>query len=174
VTAPHYVTIWGVVGVCLGMAAYPVAWFWGGRPERFAAAVMLLHFAVAAMSYAYQWEFHGLHLPRIIDDYVRLLIFGWFCLRANRWWPFLMTAAMALAAMVDVVAFLDPSVSRWDAATAKIGLGYVLDLTLLLSVFERMVAGEPPAVRAAWVRADMATAARRNRRSRRSRPRLPA
>lgn len=163
-TIPHHITIWGVAGIGLGMAAYPVAWFWGGRPERFAAAVLLLHFAVAIMSFIYRWEPLGFQLPRRMDDYVRLLIFVWLCFRSNRWWPFLMTAAMVMAAMVDVVALLDPAVSHWDAASAKVGLGYLIDLTLLLSVFERILAGEPPAGRAAWARVNIATAARRNRR----------
>jgi hypothetical protein len=156
-------TIWIVLGVCLGMAAYAVAWFWGGRTERLAAAVMLLHFAVAAMSIIYMWERNGIDLPRKIDDSVRLLVFVWICFRSDRWWPFLMTAGLALMVLVDVVVVLDPAVSRVGAVSAQVGLGYLVDLTLLFSVCERRLAGEEPAGRAAWARAAMATSARRNR-----------
>jgi len=152
-------TIWIVVSVVLGMAAYAVAWFGGGRTERFAAAVMLLHFGVAAMSVIYGWERHGFQLPRLIDDYIRLLIFAWLCFRSNRWWPFVMLATLGLMAVVDIVGLLDPTLSRRDLASAMVGLGYLVDLTLMLSVCERMLAGEPPASRAAWARANAATAA---------------
>lgn len=184
-------TIWIVVSVVLGMAAYAVAWFGGGRTERFAAAVMLLHFAVAAMSVIYGWERYGFPLPRLVDDYVRLLIFVWLCFRSDRWWPLVMTTALGLIAVVDVITLVDPALSYLEGASAKIGLGYLVDLTLMLSVCERMLAGEPPASRAAWARASAATAARLARaRARRSgeallrndpargpqdgRPRLPA
>lgn len=156
-------TIWGVVGVLLGMAAYPVAWFWGGRPERFAAAVMLLHFALGCMSFVYGWELNGNPVPRMMGDYVRFLIFCWFCFRSNRWWPFLMTVIAGLMITVEVVAMLDPGLSFRDGVSAKIGLAYLLDLTLMFSFTERILAGEPPAARQAWARAHAATAARRNR-----------
>ncbi|WP_332678680.1 hypothetical protein [Brevundimonas sp.] len=146
------------------MAAYVVAWLWGGRTERFVAATMLLHFAISVTSIAYEWPEAGLHLPRQIADYVRLLIFGWLCFRSNRWWPFLMAVGLGLSALVDVVVVFDPGISPNGAVSAKIGLAYLFDLTLLLSVCERWLAGEPPAGRAAWARADIATAARRNRR----------
>lgn len=161
-------TIWGVVGVLLGMAAYPVAWFRGGHPERFAAAVMLLHFAVGAVSFANGWELNGNPVPRMIADGVRLLLLCWLCFRSNRWWPFLMTVIAALMITVEVVAILDPDLSFRGGVSAKIGLAYILDLTLLFSFLERILAGEPPAARAAWVRADAATVARRNRKA--SRP----
>lgn len=146
------------------MAAYAVAWFWGGRTERFAAAVMLMHFAVQVMS-IYGLEVAGIYLLRQIGDYVRVLIFGWLCFRSNRWWPFLMAAACGLLGLVDVVAALDPDISHNGAVSAKIGLGYLGSLTLMLSVVERILAGELPAAREAWARANAATATRRNRKN---------
>lgn len=156
-------TTWAVIEMCLGMTAYAVAWFWGGRTERFAAAVMLLYFAVQISSIVHGWESAGNYLPRRIVDYVRVLIFGWLCFRSDRWWPFLMAAPLGLSALVDVVVVFEPGISRNGAISAKIGLAYLFDLTLLLSFCERWLAGEPPAGRAAWARADAATAARRNR-----------
>jgi hypothetical protein len=153
-------TNWAVVEMCLGMAAYAVAWFWGGRTERFAAAVMLLCFSVQIISAVYGWDDYPL---RRIAEYVRVLIFGWLCLRSTRWWLFLVSAALGLSALVDVVVVFNPDISPNGAISAKIGLAYLFDLTLLLSFCERWLAGEPPASRAAWARADLATAARRNR-----------
>ena len=162
-------TIWVVVGVWLGMAAYAVAWFWGGRTERFAAAVMLLHFAVAAMSVIYLWEYNGVHLPRRIDDYVRLLIFSWLCFRSDRWWPLLMTAALGLMEVAEIVGLYNPGIARWGVVSAQVDLGYIVDLTLLLSVVERWLAGEAPDRHAAWARAAIATAGRKKRKEPRHR-----
>lgn len=146
----------------LGLAAYVVAWFWGGRPERFAAAVMLVQCVFGTILFALRSDIDG-NLLSSIGEYVLLLIFGWLSFRSNRWWPFILTAALGLTAAVDFVGLLDPALSHRDEISAKVGLGYLIDLTLLLSVFERMLAGEPPAGRAAWVRANLATIARRSR-----------
>lgn len=145
------------------MAAYVLAWFWGGRPERFAAAVLLVVCVIIGLSFAFPWGVEDPYLPGRITDCVLLLVFGWMCFRSNRWWPFLMTATLGLMVMVNFAALLDPDISQWAIASAKVGLGYLVDLTLMLSVFERWLAGEAPAGRAAWARADIATVARRNR-----------
>lgn len=161
-------------GFWLGAVTYPVAWFWGGRLERFGAALMIIYSVILIMNFILTWEIGGVYLTGRIANCVRLLIFGWVCFRSNRWWPFLMTAAMGLMVVVDVVGLLDPAVSPRDAASARIGLGYLVDLALLLGVGERMLAGEAPASRAAWARADIATAARRNRKKAGRVRRLPA
>lgn len=155
-------TIWGVVGIWLGVAAYAVAWLQGGRPERFAAAVMLC--VVATMSFAHGWESDKHFLVRMILDCVRLLVFGRLFLRSNRWWPSVMTAVMGLMIVADVVRLLSPDISYAGVVSAKVGLGYLVSLTLLFGVYERWLAGEAPASRAAWTRAHIATRARRNRR----------
>ncbi|RZJ02885.1 MAG: hypothetical protein EON89_13710 [Brevundimonas sp.] len=153
-------TIWGVAGIILSLTVYAVVWFRGGHPERFAVAVLLLHFAVAAMSFAYRWEREGFILPLVTADSIRILILGWLCFRSNRWWPLLVTATLGLIGFVDVLRLLDPTVSRFASASAQIGLGYLVDLALLFGVFERILAGERPAGRDAWARAVTATEAR--------------
>lgn len=158
-------TTWALVEMGVGVAAYAVAWFWGGRTERFGAAVMLLHFSFVIMSIVHGWENAGNYWPRRIIDCVPILIFGWLCFRSDRWWPFLVTIGFGLSALVDFVVVFDPDISRNGAVSAQIGLSFLFDLTLLLSFCERWLAGEPPAGRAAWRRADIATAARRNRRT---------
>jgi hypothetical protein len=152
-------TIWNFVGIWLGLVAYAVAWVWGGRAERFAAGVLL---ACCLLSFiTYKWEIGGFHPASFAENCARLLIFGWLCLRSDRWWTFVITAALALILLVDVLALLDPDFSVMEAMSAQVGLGYVIDLTLLFSVFERWLADEAPAGRAAWAAADTATAARR-------------
>lgn len=156
------VTTWMSVGLWLGVAIYAAAWFRGGHVERFAAAVMLVVCVLITLNFLRTVDGTHNYLPGRIADYGRLLLFGWLCLRSDRWWPFLMTAAFGLIAVVDVVGWLDPAISQWGVASAKLGLGYLADLSLLLGVWERRLAGEEPAGRAAWARADTATSARQN------------
>lgn len=154
-------TIWNFVGLWLGYVAYAVAWIWGGRAERFAAGVLLAYCMLSFITH--RWEIGGFHLANFVENCVRLLVFVRLCFRADRWWPFVITAAIGLIVLVDVVALLDPDVPEVAAISAQVGLGYLVDLTLLFSVFERRLAGEAPAGRAAWAAADVATAARRKR-----------
>ena len=145
----------------LGVIAYAVAWTWGGRVERFAAAVMLVQCVITTMNFILTQE-TGSYLSGKIINWIFLLIMGWLCFRSDRWWPLLLTATMALKAFADLVGLFNPGISDSGLASAKIGVGYLIDLTLMLSVVERWLAGEEPVGRAAWARADAATAARRN------------
>jgi len=154
-------TIWNFVGLWFGLAAYAVAWTWGGRPERFAAGISISYCLLSYLTY--RWEIGGLHPAGFVEDCVRLLVFGWLCLRSARWWPFVATAGILLKVVVYVPVLLDPRLSEISAFSAQVGLGYLVDLSLMLSAFERRLAGESPARRAAWAAADMATTARRKR-----------
>jgi hypothetical protein len=154
-------TIWNFVGIWFGLAAYAVAWIWGGRAERFGAGFMI---ALCMLSFiTHKWTIGGLHPGVFIENCFRFLVFGWLCLRSDRWWPFVMTVAVALCVLVHAMAWLDPALSETEAFSAQVGLGYLIDLTLLLSVFERRLAEEAPGGRAAWAAADTATKARRER-----------
>lgn len=153
----------------LGVVAYAVAWTWGGRVERFAAGVMLVQCVIMTMNFILTWEIGGFYLTGKIANWIVLLIMGWLCLRSDRWWPLLMTATVALKAFADLVGLFDPGISDFGVASAKIGIGYLIDLTLLLSVCERRLAGEEPAGRAAWARAAAATVSRRSRKEARRR-----
>lgn len=151
-------TIWGVVGMWLGFVAYAVGWRWGGRAERLAAAVLLLHCLAASITF--KWVIDGFHSPRMIVDCVRVLIFIWLCFRFDRWWLFVPAAAEVLMIGLHAATLLNPALYM-AAASADVGLGYLIDLSLIFSVGERWLAGEPPARHAAWARADISTAARR-------------
>lgn len=154
-------TIWNFVGLWFGLGAYVVAWTWGGRAERFAAGLMI---AGCLLSYlTYKWEVGGLHVAIFLESCIDLLAFGWLCFRSNRWWPFVVAVATALGLLVHAIAWIDPNFSEMEAFSAQVGLGFLIDLILLLSPLERRLAGEAPAGPAAWAAADVATAARRKR-----------
>ncbi|WP_332678679.1 hypothetical protein [Brevundimonas sp.] len=153
-------TIWGVAGMWLGFLAYAFAWFRGGPAERLAAGIMILHCLATVITF--KWVIDGHHSPRMILDGVRLLFFGWLCFRSNRWWPFVVLAALAMMSGLHIVTLFEPTLYM-AVASAFVGLGYLVDLTLMLGVGERMLAGEPPAGRAAWARSDAVTPPRRQR-----------
>lgn len=154
-------TVWQLVGFAFGLPVYAAAWVLGGRTERLGAAVLLIACMTGAI--IVRWQIVGLHLPMLAMDTLRLIIFGWLCLMSGRWWPFVATAAMALTVLVQGARVFDPTITQYAVASAAVGLGYLIDLALLLGVFERWLAGEPPAGPAAWAKAIRATAARRSR-----------
>ena len=150
-------TSWQVVGMALGLVAYAVAWVWGGRPERFAAGVLIVVCMVSMI--VFRWQIGGFHLPALLLDIGRLLVFGWFCLRSDRWWPFVVTAGIGLMVFIQSARLVDPSISQYAVASADVGLGYLIDLALLFGVWERRLAGELAAGPAAWAGAARAAAA---------------
>jgi len=152
-------TTWQVFGIAFGLGCYAVAWTWGGRPERFGAGVLILNSLVSSLTY--QWQVGGVHLSAIIENCACLVAFAWLGFRSNRWWAIVMTGAMGLVLMTHIVRVLDPALSQYAAASARLGLWHMADLTLLLGVWERQLAGEAAASRAAWAAAARATAARR-------------
>jgi len=160
------VTPWQIVGLWLGLIVYPIVWIRGGRPERLGAGVLLFGYALSSLTF--EWKVGGFHLAAMIEDCLLLLVFGWLCMRSDRWWPLVTTASMGLIVLTHVVKLLDPGFSQYAAVSARIGLGYLIDLALLLGVWERRLAGEPPAGPAAWADAARATTARRNRKARRT------
>lgn len=154
-------TAWQFSGVAFGLVAYAVAWIWGGRPERIAAGVLIVVCLLSAITF--RWQVGGFHLASLLLDIGRLLIFGWLCLRSDRWWLFVLTAGIALMVLVQSARLFDPSVSQYAVASADVGLGYLIDLALLLGAYERRLAGEPPAGRAAWAKAAGITSAPRRK-----------
>ncbi|MDI6625834.1 MAG: hypothetical protein QME55_13975, partial [Brevundimonas sp.] len=144
-------TPWQTGGIAFGMLAYAVAWTWGGRTERLGAVVLLLFCMISTITF--RWETGGIYLTAIVEDCLRLLIFGWLSFRVDRWWPLVITAALTLMVLLYAAQLLDPAVTQLAVASANIGLGFIIDLTLLLSVWERWLAGEPAAGPAAWAKA---------------------
>jgi hypothetical protein len=127
------VTPWQISGILFGLAVYAVAWIWGGRPERLGAGLLFLAYLLSTLT-----DTWGV---ATVEDSVRLLIFGWMCLRFDRWWLLLTTAALSQVVFVDVFKLLNPTFPRYTAISAQVGLEFLVDLGLLVGVFERWLAG---------------------------------
>jgi len=125
----------------LGLIGFPVGWLKGGHPERFGAAVLLLNYLVS--SQVHLWRIGNFYFGSAAGDFVLLLIFGWMALKTDRWWPFVVTAALALAMTIHLLTLTMPDLSRYAATSAQIGLWILINLTVLAGVFERWLAGEP-------------------------------
>ena len=154
-------TVWQTGGIWFGLMVYAIAWFRGGRPERFGAAVLILDCLVSAV--LHRWYISHLYPNLLVGKAVCLLVIGWLAFRSDRWWPIVMASALCLVVLIYVLRFLDPDFSQYAAVSAHIGLDYLIDLTLLFGLLERRLAGEPPAGPAAWAKAARLTAWRRNR-----------
>lgn len=152
-------TFWQSAELVFGYTAYAVAWLYGGRPERFGASVLLLSCLLA--SHANAWVVDGLYPGFMVMDAVIFLAFASLNFRSNRWWTAAAAAAAGLIVLGHVIRLSDRSFPHDAMASARIGLAYVLDLALLLGVWERWLAGEAPAGPAAWAKANRITAARR-------------
>ena len=144
-------TLWQSGGLIFGFAVYAIAWLRGGHPERFGAGVLLFVNLMAEPANA--WVIGGGHPGFIALDGGLFLVFGWLALRGDRWWILVAAAGAGLAFLALVLQLLDPDLSLYAMVSAQIGLNYVIDLALLLGVWERWLAGEPPAARAAWAAA---------------------
>ncbi len=152
-------TLWQSGGLVFGYAVYAVAWLWGGRPERFAAGVLLVFGLLTDP--ANGWSLGAYRPGFMAMDSAVFLALGWLAFRSDRWWVLVAAAGSALIFLAVVLRLLNPGLSHDAMVSAKIGLAYVIDLALLLGVWERWLAGEPPAAGAAWARATQVTQARK-------------
>lgn len=125
-------TPWQISGILFGLAAYAIAAIAGGRPERLGAGLLFLAYLLSSLTEG--WA------VATVEDSVRLLIFGWMCLRFDRWWLFLTTAALAQVVLVDVLKLLDPTFPHYAAISAQVGLEFLVDLGLLAGAFEHRLA----------------------------------
>ena len=123
-----------------------VGWLRGGRPERFAVAVLLFKdLLLGSPSIVWRtsivWRIGDVYIDSALEDALMLLIFGWLALRSDRWWPFAATAALALTVLVHILTIVTDI--SWDAAvSARVGLGLLMYAALLGGVAERWLAGE--------------------------------
>ena len=123
----------------INLAAFVIGWRWGGRPERFGVATLLL-IDMASMLY-YGWWIGDVQVGSAADDVVQLLIFAWLTLRSDRWWPFVVTASLALMVMIHFLTIVS-DLPSFATMSARIGLWILLYLALLVGVAERWLAGE--------------------------------
>ena len=131
----------------LGLAAYVIGWLKGGSTERRAVGLLLVNdliarFPVAGVRLADDSVFSA------VDDAVLMLVFAWLAIRFARWWLLAATALLALTSVVHLLT-LAGSLNLYASVSARIGLWSFLYLALLAGVWERWLAGEPPAAAAA-------------------------
>ena len=145
-------TAWQIGETWLFIVVCTVAWSQGGRPERLATGLLLLD-QLISMSVTFDWRIEHSYPVAVVKACVLLVFFGWLGARVNRWWPIAMIAVHSLILATYALGLADPNLSHFAAASARVGLLYLLDLTLLFGVLERWLAGEPPASPAAWRKA---------------------
>jgi hypothetical protein len=136
------VTPWYVALLILGLVAFAVALWKGGRIERQAVAVL-------SVNYVLTIGIDRLKVPHDVAlvaglDGVTALVFLWLALRYQRWWLLAATAGLVLCTLTWVIGLLHPGIGFVAVASAEIGEWAFVYLTLLAGVCERWLAGETP------------------------------
>lgn len=133
-------TAWYIALQALGLAAFAIALWKGGRVEHQAAAVLIGNYV---LTIAIPEGPHGAVLVAGLDG-ATTLVFLWLALRHPRWWLLAATAGLALCTLTWVIGLVHPGVGFYAAASAAIGEWAVVYLTLMAGVVERWMAGEVP------------------------------
>lgn len=120
---------------------FALAWLKGGHTERFGVMVLVVAYIV---SFAPPVMIGQLHAVHAFEDALLMLVFGWLALKRDRWWPLIMTATMVLTVLVHLSMVLVPELDRRADIAARLGLGVLTTLSLLIGVVERWLAGERP------------------------------
>lgn len=137
------------------MLVFTLAWIKGGHTERFGATVLIIAWIVSS---APPVMIGRLHADHAVEDALLMVLFGWLALKSDRWWPLAMTTTLALTVLVHVAMVLVPDLDHRADIAARLGLGVLTFLSLLLGVFERWLAGERPVSESArWRRAGRAS-----------------
>jgi len=127
------------------------AWLKGGHPERLAAGVTVIAFAVSF--YTHTLRVGDFYAGDAVVDLLLTGFFIWMAVTCERWWPLFMAAIMGLTMVVYIAAIVVPDVGPYAVISARIGLGILSALTLLAGAGERWLAGEAPTSGAAvWRR----------------------
>lgn len=125
----------------LGVLVFTLAWLKGGHAERFGVTVLIIAWVVSSTPPVMIGRLQADHG---IEDVLLMLLFGWLALRSDRWWPLVMTATLVLTVLVHLSMVLDPDLDHRADIAARLGLGFLTTLSLLIGVFERWLAGERP------------------------------
>lgn len=115
-------------------------WLRGGHVERLAVTVLFCDHAISRAMVGLS----GGYRIVIASECVVAAIFVWLALRSGRWWTLVASAALLLCILVFVLEWVQPDVSRKAAMSARIGLWWVISLSLMIGVWERWLAGEAP------------------------------
>lgn len=131
----------------LTVTTIAVAWARGGHPERMGAAAILIWvtISVATPDWLHSIVLGDVSIFEAALELGLLVVFLGMAMKGRRWWPFAASAVMTLSVMVYLAQFLVADLDRRAEISAHVGLTIALNLTLLVGVFERWLAGEPPA-----------------------------
>lgn len=126
--------------------AVAAAWFRGGRPERTAAAAILIAWALG-LALA-DWRIDRTSAGLVLGDLGLMLALGRLTLRHDRWWLLLATAIQGLAVAAHLALALLPDLTEMANFAALTVFRLLLLFGLLSGVLERWLAAEPPAAEA--------------------------
>ena len=134
----------------VGVLCLLMAWFRGGRLERLGVGVLL--FNQLTVPYYDRWLIGHFEPGTAAADLVLTLIFGVLALRSRRWWPLVVTAALALCVVVHGLT-MATSMTYYASVSARVGLWTIIELALAAGVLERWLSGEAVVSdKAAWRR----------------------
>lgn len=134
---------------------FALAWLKGGHTERFGATLLIIAWVVSS---APPVMIGRLHADHAIEDALLMGLFGWMAMKGDRWWPLAMTVTLMLTVLVHVAMVLVPDLDHRADIAARLGLGVLTFLSLLLGVLERWLAGERPVSESArWLRVSSAS-----------------
>lgn len=132
---PWWAPIIAFGGIC-GAALWK-----GGRPERIAAAVMLLSWAATFALRDRRWtepQWGGL-----VTDTACFIFLAVLALRSNRYWPLWAAGFQLLAVITHGARLMDPSLGAWAYVTAGVIWSYLVLFALAWGTWGYWRAGRP-------------------------------
>jgi hypothetical protein len=137
------------LGVSLMVVA--LVWLKGGHPERLGAVFWMVGWMAAVL--VNDVRVGDMRVAVAAIDLAGLGAFVWLGLHHERWWPLGVSACLVLVLGVHLSVLLAPGINPGGEASAQLGLGLLITLIQAAGVFERWLAGEPPAsAMAVWNR----------------------
>lgn len=121
----------------------PISWVKGGHPERMGVVVLLLAYVSGVFLQPFRIE--KFLIGYALADIAMLVALVWMTLRYDRWWLFMASAAQGLAVLSYVTVLTRPELTVRENVAAQWVFGLISLYALLGGVFERWLAGEPPA-----------------------------
>lgn len=123
-----------------GIAGMGLAWLRGGHPERQGAMIWIANWTIARL--LGDLDVGSLRAGAAIADLIALLAFLRLSLKHDRWWPFGVTACMALWMVLHGLEASSPGQSPVAVISAQLGPSLLGILFLGLGPVERWIAGE--------------------------------
>lgn len=128
-----------LASLILAWVSFAVGWWRGGHVERFAVAALFCDYALTRMTTGMT----GAHELVAASEFVLAVIFTWLAFRSDRWWTLVASGALTLCVFVFVLETTNPDLPRYAAISARMGLWFLIPLSLLAGVVERWLSGEP-------------------------------